>query len=65
MDRVYHVLMLNINFDDWYVNSVRLWPKNDKTRHCFQCWLERSSPDTPSSNISRCSNSSASIDTAH
>ena len=65
MDRVYHVPMLNINFDDWYVTRVRLWPKNDKTRHCFQCWLERTPPNTPSSSISCCSNSSASIDTVH
>ena len=27
MDRVYHVLMLNINFDDWYVNSVSFGQK--------------------------------------
>ena len=62
MDSVYNVPMLNINFDDWYVNSVRLWPKSDKARHCFQCWFKKTLPDTPSSNISCCSNS-ASIDT--
>ena len=62
MDSVYNVPMLNINFDDWYVNSVRLWPKSDKASHCFQCWFKKTLPDTPSSNISCCSNS-ASIDT--
>ena len=65
MDRVYNVPMLNINFEDWYVISVRLCPKSEKARHCFQCWLERTPPDTRSSNISCCSNSSASFDTVH
>ena len=65
MDRVCNVPMLNIIFDDWHVNSVRLWPKSDKARHCFQCGLDRTPPDTSSSNISCCSNNSASIDTVH
>ena len=65
MHRVYNVPMLNINFGEWYINSVRHWPKSDKARHCFQCWLKRTPPDNLSSNISGCSNSNASIDTVH
>ena len=65
MDTGYKVPIRKINFDDWYLNSVRFWPKSNKIRHCCQCWIERTPPDTPSSNISCCSKSSASIDTVH
>ena len=30
MDSVYDVSKIDILFDDWYSNSVRLWPKTDK-----------------------------------
>ena len=27
MDSIYNVLKIDVLFDDWYTNSVRLWPK--------------------------------------
>lgn len=34
-NEVYDVLKVEIAFDGWYMNSVRLWPKNKKIRHHF------------------------------
>lgn len=62
IDEVYNVLMSNINFDDWLVNSVRLWPKTDSTHHYFQCLLERTLPDTP---INLSCSLDCSLDTVH
>ena len=62
MDKVYNVPMININFVDWLVNSVRLWLKTDSACHCFQCWLERTPLYTPS-NLSCYLNSL--VDTVH
>ena len=36
VDEVYGVPLLKVSFNDWYFNSLRLWPKSDKARHCFQ-----------------------------
>ena len=30
MNSVYDVPKIDILFDDWYSNSIRLWPKTDK-----------------------------------
>ena len=46
MDSVYDVPQLDIFFDDWYANSVRLWPKTEKARKHF-LKIERIPPDTP------------------
>ena len=34
IDQRYNVPAFYINFDVWYTNSVRLWPKNNKLQHC-------------------------------
>ena len=46
MDSAYDVLQLDIFFDDWYTNKVRLWPKTEKARKHF-LRIEKTPPDTP------------------
>ena len=46
MDSIYDVPKINILFDDWYSNSVRLWPKTDKARKQF-LRTERTPPCSP------------------
>ena len=46
MDSVFDVPQLDKFFDDWYANSVRLWPKTEKARKHF-LKIERTPPDTP------------------
>ena len=48
IDETYGVPLINVNFNDWHVNSTRLWPRNDKARHCVQCQRQRTRLDSPS-----------------
>ena len=48
IDEIYGVPLISVNFDDWYTNSIRLWPKSDKARYCFQSELQRTPPYSPS-----------------
>ena len=45
MDSIFDVPQLDIFFDDWYANSVRLWSKTEKARKHF-LRIERTPPDT-------------------
>ena len=47
IDRKYNVPLINIRFDGWYENSVRLWPKCNEQREHFLL-LERTLLQTPS-----------------
>ena len=38
IDRKYSIAVVNIRFDGWYENSVRLWPKHTEQREQF-CYL--------------------------
>ena len=46
ISREYNVLLIEIQFEDWFENSVCLWPKDDKARENF-LMLERTPPPTP------------------
>ena len=46
IDTTYDVPKIKIAFDGWYVNSVRLWPKNKNIRPHF-LMLERTPPVSP------------------
>ena len=48
MDSVYNVPKIDILFDEWYTNSVRLWPKTERVRKHFSR-IERTPPDRSSS----------------
>ena len=51
IDTVYDVPRIEIAFDGWYVNSVRLWPRDKKIRPHFSM-LERSPPVSPQISLS-------------
>ena len=42
IDRKYQVALINIRFDGWYENSVRLWPKHTEQNreNIFCCFKE-------------------------
>lgn len=46
IDLTYDVPKIEINFNGWYVNSVRLWPESKKARCHFLMW-ERTLPVSP------------------
>ena len=46
IDSVYDAPKIDIIFDDWYVNSVHLWPKDEKVRQHF-LMFERTPPVSP------------------
>ena len=46
--KIFSVTLININFNDCYVNSIRLWTKPDKGCYCFHYQLQRTSLDSPS-----------------
>ena len=51
IDKVYDVLKVEIDLDGWYMNSVRLWPKNKKKIRRHFLLLQRTltvSPQVPS-----------------
>ena len=48
MNSVYNVPKIDILFDDWYTNSVSLWPKTERARKYFSM-IERTPPDRSSS----------------
>ena len=48
---VYDVPKIEIAFDGWYVNSVRLWPKNKRVRPHF-LMLERTPLVSPQISLS-------------
>ena len=58
IDRKFNVSLIEIQFEGWFENSVRLWPKDSKARENFLL-LERTPP--PSLSIS--SPSDSGIDT--
>lgn len=35
LGRKYNILIVDIKFDGWYINSVRLWPKHCEQREYF------------------------------
>ena len=47
IDRKYNVPLIEIQFEGWFENSVRLWPKDNKARENLLL-LERTLPPTPS-----------------
>ena len=47
IDRKYNVPLIDIRFDGWYENSVRLWPKHSEQREHFLL-LEKTPLQTPS-----------------
>ena len=47
INRKYNVSLIEIQFEGWFENSVRLWPKDNKARENFLL-LERTPPPTPS-----------------
>ena len=47
VDRKYQVPLIDIRFDGWYENSVRLWPKHVEQREHFVL-LERAFLPSPS-----------------
>ena len=58
IDRKYNLPLIEIQFEGWFVNSGRLWPKDNKARENFLL-LERIPP--PTSSLS--STSDSEIDT--
>ena len=46
VDDIYNVLRIDVNFDGWYPNSVRLWPKDNSARQYF-LMIERAPPTSP------------------
>ena len=46
IDSDYNVPKIDIYFDGWYVNSVRLWPKGNEARKHF-LRMERTLPCSP------------------
>ena len=47
VDRKYNVPVVNISFDEWYENSVHLWPYHTEQKEHF-LQLERTPLQTPS-----------------
>ena len=47
IDRKYNVPLIDIRFDGWYENSVRLWPKHSEQTEHFLL-LEKTPLQTPS-----------------
>ena len=47
IDRKYQVPLIDIRFDGWYENSVRLWPKHTEQREHFLL-LQRTPQPSPS-----------------
>ena len=35
MDSIYNVPKIDVLFDEWYTNSIRLWPKTEKAHKHF------------------------------
>lgn len=46
IDSVYNVPKIDISFDEWYANSVHLWPKTNEARKQF-LRIERTPPCSP------------------
>ena len=46
-DRKYNIPLVDIRFDGWYENSVRLWPKHTEQGNYFLL-LQRTPLQTPS-----------------
>ena len=46
IDRKYNVPVVDLRFDGWYENSVRLWPQDPEQREIFLL-LERTPLQTP------------------
>ena len=46
IDDIYNVPRIDIYFDAWYPNSVRLWPKDNSARQHF-LMIERIPPTSP------------------
>ena len=63
IDSIYNVPKIDDLFDDWYTNSIRLWPKTEKTRKQF-LRIERTPINSPP-NSSGSENSNISLDTVH
>ena len=47
IDRKYNILLVDIRFDGWYENNVRLWPKHTEQREHFLL-LQKTPLQTPS-----------------
>ena len=63
IDSIYNVPKIDVLFDDWYTNSIRLWPKTEKTRkHCLK--IKRKPINSPP-NSSGSENCNISLDTVH
>ena len=60
IDKKYNIPQINIRFDGWYENSVRLWPKHTEQREHFLL-LERTPLETPS--VSSVSSDDSGFDT--
>lgn len=45
IDKVYDVLKVEIDLDGWYMNIVRLWPKNKKKKIRRHFWLLQRTPN--------------------
>lgn len=45
-DRIYNIPIVDIRFDGWYENSIRLWPKHTEQREHFLL-LARTALQTP------------------
>ena len=64
MDSIYSVPKIDSLFDDWYANSVSLWPKTKKvSKHFLQ--LERTPSNSPPISSFEESSDNVSLDTIH
>ena len=63
-DSIYNVPKIDILFDDWYANSVRLWPKTNKAhKHVLE--IERTPPNSPPISFFEESSDNISLGTIH
>ena len=63
MDSIYNVPKIDVLFDEWYTNSIRLWPKTEKVCKHF-LGMERT-PNNSLPNSSNSKNSNINLDTVH
>ena len=63
LDRKYNTTIIDIRFDGWYENSVRLWPKHTEQIEHFLL-LKRTPLQTPSISSIRLSDNNKGFDTA-
>ena len=63
MDSVYNVPKIDILFDDWYTNSVNLWPKTERVCKNF-LRIEKTPVNCPP-DPSTSENSNITLDTVH